>query len=282
MNVHPTKHEVRFHQARLVHDFLVSALRKALQQAKVPVMDLNVEYKPLDINHASANDNEPKQFFSYIAEPEAVYGLKPEVPTEEKIADIFHSLPYSKPPEQIPSDTENSTNDWGKAITFLQNRWLLSEIDEGILFIDSHAAQRFLCEQRIVQAYESNKLSSQSLLFPHTHTLTESLLGQLLLQQENLMQIGITIDQLSANTIIVRTLPKLLTELDSYAFLLALSARLQQQNSLDIFETLKLSSQFIKPSPLNTLSLQQSFLCELSVYLPMPTKFCRKISYQEL
>jgi DNA mismatch repair protein MutL len=32
VNVHPTKHEVRFREARLVHDFLVSAVRDALRQ----------------------------------------------------------------------------------------------------------------------------------------------------------------------------------------------------------------------------------------------------------
>lgn len=35
VNVHPAKHEVRFHQARLVHDFIYQALADALAQSSV-------------------------------------------------------------------------------------------------------------------------------------------------------------------------------------------------------------------------------------------------------
>ena len=38
VNVHPAKHEVRFHQARLVHDFVVSVLTQALSSAATPEM----------------------------------------------------------------------------------------------------------------------------------------------------------------------------------------------------------------------------------------------------
>ena len=38
VNVHPAKHEVRFHQARLVHDFIVQALEQALSPA-TPVLE---------------------------------------------------------------------------------------------------------------------------------------------------------------------------------------------------------------------------------------------------
>lgn len=51
VNVHPAKHEVRFHQARLVHDFVASALTKALLQ-------LEPQQQPMEV----ASPVEPAAF----------------------------------------------------------------------------------------------------------------------------------------------------------------------------------------------------------------------------
>jgi DNA mismatch repair protein MutL len=55
VNVHPAKHEVRFHQARLVHDFIYQALSDALVQAKsidAPVTS-NSAFSRVEPNSAS-------------------------------------------------------------------------------------------------------------------------------------------------------------------------------------------------------------------------------------
>ncbi|PMG30686.1 DNA mismatch repair protein MutL [Shewanella sp. 10N.286.52.C2] len=44
VNVHPAKHEVRFHQSRLVHDFILQALQSVL--AQIPELDLGIANKP--------------------------------------------------------------------------------------------------------------------------------------------------------------------------------------------------------------------------------------------
>lgn len=55
VNVHPAKHEVRFHQARLVHDFIYQALSDALVQAKsidAPVTS-NSAFSHVELTNAS-------------------------------------------------------------------------------------------------------------------------------------------------------------------------------------------------------------------------------------
>lgn len=57
VNVHPTKHEVRFQQPRLVHDFFVSQLVKALRLEKVSDPAANEEQK----NSAPSYNNEIRE-----------------------------------------------------------------------------------------------------------------------------------------------------------------------------------------------------------------------------
>ncbi|MCK3657435.1 DNA mismatch repair protein MutL [Pasteurellaceae bacterium Pebbles2] len=50
VNVHPTKHEVRFHQARLVHDFICQGVSNALQQAE------QFDFNPAPQERISSNE----------------------------------------------------------------------------------------------------------------------------------------------------------------------------------------------------------------------------------
>ncbi|WED21606.1 DNA mismatch repair endonuclease MutL [Vibrio sp. JC009] len=63
VNVHPAKHEVRFHQARLVHDFIYQALAGALAQSKYidsPQQTESAYHKP-EAKPAPANQNEVQE-----------------------------------------------------------------------------------------------------------------------------------------------------------------------------------------------------------------------------
>ena len=83
VNVHPAKHEVRFHQARLVHDFIVQALENALLN-ELPVLEPVAE----------------AQYF--VREPEPQSSL---YPGHQK-----HSPAMLKPAHSMPDDAPVSAN----------------------------------------------------------------------------------------------------------------------------------------------------------------------------
>ncbi|UPQ88235.1 DNA mismatch repair endonuclease MutL [Vibrio sinaloensis] len=68
VNVHPAKHEVRFHQARLVHDFIYQALSDALAQSEhisqtqQTASAFHTETKPAHLEHEEAKEPEPSKF----------------------------------------------------------------------------------------------------------------------------------------------------------------------------------------------------------------------------
>ncbi|UTV27542.1 DNA mismatch repair endonuclease MutL [Photobacterium atrarenae] len=66
VNVHPAKHEVRFHQARLVHDFICQGLQSALQQS---LAEPSAQYQAPTRASARANYDTPVPQVSEPSEP---------------------------------------------------------------------------------------------------------------------------------------------------------------------------------------------------------------------
>ncbi|WP_299574062.1 DNA mismatch repair endonuclease MutL [uncultured Shewanella sp.] len=57
VNVHPAKHEVRFHQSRLVHDFILQALQSVLEQISELVLDPDGQHGHEDSYHQPLQDS---------------------------------------------------------------------------------------------------------------------------------------------------------------------------------------------------------------------------------
>ena len=126
VNVHPAKHEVRFHQARLVHDFIYQALADALAQSAV--ID-----KP-QVNESAFHRVEPTESeeVEHSPEPEKMQRPTPS-PVPERVYQAIESTPaypgrsdYEvKPRDRSPRDT--SVREARVADSFKRTDWVESK-----------------------------------------------------------------------------------------------------------------------------------------------------------
>lgn len=84
VNVHPAKHEVRFHQARLVHDFIYQALADALAQSlhiEKPAVNASAFHSAADASpQEQATTKTPSSAVEASAVPAEVYQAIEQVP----------------------------------------------------------------------------------------------------------------------------------------------------------------------------------------------------------
>jgi DNA mismatch repair protein MutL len=93
VNVHPAKHEVRFHQARLVHDFIYQALSDALaQSAHIDKPEVNASaFHYGDDAPAGQSDSSQSDLSVNDGVPQEVYQAVEQVPTYPGRADYQES-----------------------------------------------------------------------------------------------------------------------------------------------------------------------------------------------
>ncbi|MHA2814392.1 DNA mismatch repair endonuclease MutL [Vibrio campbellii] len=127
VNVHPAKHEVRFHQARLVHDFIYQALADALAQSSV--ID-----KP-HVNESAFHHADPVESFeASTANQEPVSAPEPVTsPVPEQVYQAIDNTPAypgrsdyeAKPRDRAPSDS--SVREARPADSFRRTDWVESK-----------------------------------------------------------------------------------------------------------------------------------------------------------
>lgn len=233
VNVHPAKHEVRFHQARLVHDFVASALAQVCQQPILPLSlapqadDQAQEHIPAtaaltshEVQHWTTPIDAPStasRRTSYsgatvtrglTAAPAAIAGLGRGWPMPQGAKDAIHQATTGlKVAEDFQHPQQAET-----VLTPSQHSlpWLVQSNCYGVA---AAAGELWLIDiaATLPALWLAHKPASSSLLLPVRLTLTPEEKPLLLAKATLLAELGFDL-LLNNQTLIVRAVPELLRQ----------------------------------------------------------------------
>lgn len=225
VNVHPTKHEVRFRDGRLVHDFLFRALHKALADVR-PEDRLS----PQTFRDGGGVDPETGEYVPPVAGPAAG-----EFAGQERIrfAPVSYGGSggaYSRPPagnqgfsatqvsEQISAYAELAKDDevppLGYAIAQLHGIYVLAQNRNGLVIVDMHAAHERITYERMKAAAQSEGIRAQPLLVPLSIAVSQAEADCAEQQAQGLLELGLGIERVASESIVVRQVPVILASAD--------------------------------------------------------------------
>ncbi len=211
VNVHPAKHEVRFRDARLIHDFVYRTLHDALAETRAGIA---ASVAPM----AAAM---PGSIPSWSAAPQsglslrvgeardayaALYGnhAQPQPPP-------YAPLPHAPP---MPASNDETIPPLGYAIAQLHGIYILSESAEGLIVVDMHAAHERLGYEKLKAAHDGEGLRTQPLLVPTMLAVSEREADVAEHEAATLATLGFELTRSGPQTLTVRSVPALLARGD--------------------------------------------------------------------
>ena len=219
VNVHPTKAEVRFRDQSLVHEVVRRALRDALGQGGVPLLQLRSDVPvqaPVEpgLPGVLGGGTFPSRWRP--AEGDFQFaGLRAGTTTDGPMAGLkagTTTAPEIRP--MIPLGQFRDT-------------FIIAVDDEGIAIIDQHVAHERVLFERVMERLTSGAIESQLLLVPLLIELEPSALQALVARSEELRRLGFELEAFGGATLKVSAVPALLKAADASKALRALGEDLE-------------------------------------------------------
>ena len=243
VNVHPTKHEVRFRDQRLVHDFLFRSLHKALadvrpadhldgaQVAHIAMSDgrnflreqsslgLRVDPDTGEILRTESELSNSSHGFGATPQPGVLMdstNLHPVSPPSAYTARQYPQAPASVREmadqaaiyQDLARDSEIPP--LGFAIAQLHGVYILAQNQHGLIVVDMHAAHERITYEQMKMACDTQGIKAQPLLVPLSMAVSEAEAACAEQQAAALAELGFVIERVAAESLVVRQVPVIL------------------------------------------------------------------------
>ena len=223
VNVHPTKIEVRFRDAREVHQVVRHAVENALAVPRAAAADAPIANGPaLSLAPSAWRPAPPVQAGLALQQAATLYASEGAAPAYLAAAE--------------PAPASNTNWPLGRALAQLSGVYILAENSHGLVIVDMHAAHERIVYERLKRQLGAAALESQPLLIPATFAAT---LAEMACAEEHattLQALGLDVAPLAATTLAVRSRPAALADADPVALTRSVLAELAQHDASRVVE----------------------------------------------
>ncbi len=229
VNVHPAKHEVRFRDGRLVHDFIYRTLHEALAGARAGIVASRVD----NIGGYALNETAPAQSGLGLPVREA-----PAASYLSQYAALYRAPSSSSEPmrAEIPATDETMAPPLGFALAQLHGIFILSENEQGLILVDMHAAHERITYERLKAAKDAEGIRSQTLLVPVAISVSEREADVAEQYHQALAELGFELRRSGPQALSIRSVPTLLADLDPKTIVLDVLTDLREHGSSQTLE----------------------------------------------
>lgn len=240
INVHPTKHEVRFRDSRNVHDFIYGSLSRHLSE-----------------RHSSPGRNNT--------------GKAPVISENNKHRS--GNIPVREMASSYKTQSDSQTNieqPYGFPVAQIKGKFLITEIANGIILHDIYRMREIITWFKLKNELDSGKIKFRPVLVPLVLSVEDKIFDLIEYHTPILEKAGLSIEPASHTAIQIRTLPSLLSYADPLNLVKSIIVLLERNgfSPLEPEKLLSLLSEHandISPSRLNMYEMNSILMVFYSI-----------------
>ena len=239
VNVHPAKHEVRFRDARLVHDFVYRALHEALAETRAgnaplvaavgvqAVVSRELAAQVTSQSHLSLGVAQARDAYA------ALYGAALHAGAASAVADGGTAAwpAFPSPAQPLPATGEDGIPPLGFALAQLHGIFILSEAADALVVVDMHAAHERIGYEKLKTAHDGAGVRVQPLLVPQSVAVSEREADIAEREATTLADLGFEVSRTGPQSLLLRGVPALLAHGDTEALLRDVLADLREHGT---------------------------------------------------